>query len=84
MTYFLKLFINLSITYSINSCKVDSLHNLSYKEEFEGDTKRSTAAYKKVREDASIGSTYKLPLERGYARGLIKPVIMAGGNGKRL
>ncbi|HJD54828.1 MAG TPA: palindromic element RPE5 domain-containing protein [Rickettsia endosymbiont of Proechinophthirus fluctus] len=87
--------------------------------------KRSTAAYKKVSEDASIGSTYiadtsevgsqisgepvqrikipehrqilqfnvpnlevskvyKLPLEGGYARSLIKPVIMAGGNGKRL
>ena len=105
--------------------KVDSLHNLSYKEEFEGDTKRSTAAYKKVRDDASIGSTYiadtskigsqisgepaqrikirehrpipkfnalnlevskvyKLPLEGGYARSLLKPVIMAGDNGKRL
>ncbi|MFV9856737.1 MAG: palindromic element RPE1 domain-containing protein, partial [Rickettsia aeschlimannii] len=31
---------------------------------FKGDTKRSTAAYTLVREDASIGSTtYKLPLE---------------------
>ncbi|MFA1688167.1 palindromic element RPE1 domain-containing protein [Candidatus Rickettsia barbariae] len=38
--------------------KVDSLHNLSYKEEFEGDMKRSTAAYKKVSEGASIGATY--------------------------
>ncbi|WP_392506829.1 palindromic element RPE1 domain-containing protein [Rickettsia sp. 2024-CO-Wats] len=34
------------------------MHNLSYKEEFEGDMKRSTAAYKKGHEDVSIGSTY--------------------------
>jgi len=47
------------------------LHNLSYKEEFEGDTSPRTAAYKEVREDPSTGSTYKLPLEGGYARGLI-------------
>jgi len=36
---------------------------LAYREEFEGDTKRSTAAYKSDRADASIGSTYKLPLK---------------------
>ncbi|HJD56066.1 MAG TPA: palindromic element RPE1 domain-containing protein [Rickettsia endosymbiont of Pyrocoelia pectoralis] len=35
----------------------------AYKEEFEGDTERRTAAYKSVREDSSTGSTYKLPLE---------------------
>lgn len=37
-------------------------------EEFEGNTERSTTAYKKVREDASTGLTYKLPLE---VRGLV-------------
>ncbi|BBJ32198.1 hypothetical protein RAS_13070 [Rickettsia asiatica] len=38
---------------------LDCLQNEANKEEFEGDTKRSTAAYKEVREDASTGSTYK-------------------------
>ncbi|MCX4080068.1 palindromic element RPE1 domain-containing protein [Rickettsia rhipicephali] len=47
------------------------MHNLSYKEELEGNTKHSTAAYIKVREDASTGLTYKLPLEGGYARSLV-------------
>ncbi|APZ30602.1 hypothetical protein RRIM16_00515 [Rickettsia conorii subsp. raoultii] len=35
----------------------------AYRKEFGGNTERSTAAYKKVREDASTGLTYKLPLE---------------------
>ncbi|EER21426.1 tRNA pseudouridine synthase B [Rickettsia endosymbiont of Ixodes scapularis] len=39
------------------------LVKFAYREEFEGNTKRSTAAYKKVREDVSTGLTYKLPLE---------------------
>ncbi|ACR47479.1 2-octaprenyl-6-methoxyphenyl hydroxylase [Rickettsia peacockii str. Rustic] len=39
------------------------LAKFAYREEFVGDTKRSTAAYTSVREDASIGSTHKLPLE---------------------
>ncbi|WP_083832978.1 palindromic element RPE1 domain-containing protein [Rickettsia honei] len=39
------------------------LRKLAYREEFEGDTERRTAAYKRVREDSSTGSTYKLPLE---------------------
>nr|WP_081422215.1 palindromic element RPE1 domain-containing protein [Rickettsia canadensis] len=47
------------------------LNNLPYKEEFEGNTKRSTAAYKKVREDVSTELTYKLPLEEGYLRSLL-------------
>ncbi|HJD55203.1 MAG TPA: palindromic element RPE1 domain-containing protein [Rickettsia endosymbiont of Pyrocoelia pectoralis] len=38
----------------------------AYREEFKGDTKHSTAAYVKVREDASIGSTSKLPLEAKF------------------
>ncbi|WP_408634827.1 cytochrome c-type biogenesis CcmF C-terminal domain-containing protein [Rickettsia asiatica] len=51
---------------------IDCLQNEANKEEFEGDTERSTAAYKKVCEDASTGSTYKLPLEASYARGLMQ------------
>ncbi|MCZ6901625.1 MAG: palindromic element RPE1 domain-containing protein [Rickettsia endosymbiont of Ixodes persulcatus] len=43
------------------------MNNLLHKEEFEGNTERSTAAYKKVRD----GLTYKLPLEGGYSRGLL-------------
>ncbi|WP_081497588.1 MULTISPECIES: palindromic element RPE1 domain-containing protein [spotted fever group] len=39
------------------------LRKLAYREEFEGDTARRTAAYKRAREDSSTGSTYKLPLE---------------------
>ncbi|MCZ6896662.1 MAG: palindromic element RPE1 domain-containing protein, partial [Rickettsia endosymbiont of Ixodes ricinus] len=35
----------------------------AYREEFKGDTERSTTAYTLVREDASTGSTYKFPLE---------------------
>ena len=47
------------------------LQTSTNKEEFEGNTARSTAAYKKVREDASTGLTYKLPLEASYARSLL-------------
>ncbi|EER21243.1 MULTISPECIES: tRNA lysidine(34) synthetase TilS [spotted fever group] len=52
----------------------DYIRHLSkpaYREEFKGDTERSTAAYTSVRgeallrEDSSLGSTYKLPLEFG-------------------
>ncbi|KJV57717.1 RPE1 domain protein [Rickettsia felis str. Pedreira] len=39
------------------------MHNVVNKEEFEGNTKCRTAAYTIVREDSSIGLTYKLPLE---------------------
>nr|WP_218460731.1 palindromic element RPE1 domain-containing protein [Rickettsia sp. TH2014] len=39
------------------------LEKLAYREEFEGDTERRTAAYIDIREDSSTGSTYKLPLE---------------------
>ncbi|WP_242402821.1 palindromic element RPE1 domain-containing protein [Rickettsia monacensis] len=50
---------------------VDFLHNLSYKEEFEGNTERSTGSVHLIREDTSTGLTYKLPLEGGYARSLL-------------
>ncbi|HJD54932.1 MAG TPA: palindromic element RPE1 domain-containing protein [Rickettsia endosymbiont of Proechinophthirus fluctus] len=39
------------------------LRKLAYREEFEGDTEHRTAAYKRVREDSSTGSTYKLHIE---------------------
>ncbi|MDJ1288822.1 MAG: palindromic element RPE1 domain-containing protein, partial [Candidatus Midichloria mitochondrii] len=39
----------------------DFLHNEANKEEFEGNTERSTTAYTLVREDASTGLTHKLP-----------------------
>ncbi|WP_121543627.1 palindromic element RPE1 domain-containing protein [Candidatus Rickettsia colombianensi] len=48
------------------------MHNLSYKEEFEGNTERSTGRVHLVCEDASTGLTYKLPLEGGYARSLVQ------------
>jgi len=54
---------------------IDLLYTEANKEEFKGDTEHSTAAYKKVREDASTGSTYKLPLEASYARGLLRILI---------
>ncbi|ACR47455.1 integral membrane protein MviN [Rickettsia peacockii str. Rustic] len=44
----------------------DFLHNVANKEEFVGDTERSTAAYTLVREDASTGATHKLSLEASY------------------
>nr|WP_231555800.1 palindromic element RPE1 domain-containing protein [Rickettsia hoogstraalii] len=48
------------------------MHIEANKEEFEGDTEAlATAVYTLVREDASTGLTYKLPLEASYARGLI-------------
>ncbi|KJV57800.1 efflux transporter, RND family, MFP subunit [Rickettsia felis str. Pedreira] len=55
---------------------IDFLHNAANKEEFVGDTERSTAAYTLVREDASTGSTHKLPLEASYARRLMRNLIL--------
>ena len=46
----------------------DFLHNVANKEEFEGNTERSTAAYTLVRENANTGLTHKSPLEASYAR----------------
>ncbi|HJD59654.1 MAG TPA: palindromic element RPE1 domain-containing protein [Rickettsia endosymbiont of Omalisus fontisbellaquei] len=42
---------------------ISHLSKLAYREEFAGDTERSTTAYNNVREDASTGTTHKLPLE---------------------
>nr|WP_241760944.1 palindromic element RPE1 domain-containing protein [Rickettsia endosymbiont of Ixodes scapularis] len=48
------------------------MYNVANKEEFVGDTERSTAAaYALVREDTSTGSTHKLPLETSYAGSLL-------------
>ncbi|WCR56153.1 palindromic element RPE1 domain-containing protein [Rickettsia asembonensis] len=60
----------------INNRLIDSLQNETNKEEFEGNTERSTAAYTLVREDASTGLTYKLPLEASYVRSLTKNIIL--------
>lgn len=38
----------------------------AYREEFKGDTARRTAAYIDIREDSSLGSTYKLSLEAKF------------------
>ncbi|WP_341787615.1 palindromic element RPE1 domain-containing protein [Rickettsia endosymbiont of Cantharis rufa] len=46
------------------------MRNTANKEEFVGDTERSTTAYTLVREDTSTGSTHKLPLEASYTRSL--------------
>jgi len=47
------------------------LQTLANKEEFVGNTSPRTTAYIEVREDASTGLMYKLPLEASYAKGLI-------------
>ena len=60
----------INITKDFIPNKIDFLHKSSYKEEFEGDTEHRTAAYIDIREDSSLGSTYKLPLEMAYAESL--------------
>ncbi|GAA5251974.1 hypothetical protein KNCP2_02620 [Candidatus Rickettsia kedanie] len=40
----------------------------AYREKFKGDTAHGTAAYTLVREDASTGSTSKLPLESKFGK----------------
>ncbi|AJG32539.1 palindromic element RPE1 domain-containing protein [Rickettsia rickettsii] len=47
------------------------MHNEANKKEFAGNTKHRTAEYKKVREDSSIGLTYKLPLEASCVKSLV-------------
>ncbi|WP_392505613.1 palindromic element RPE1 domain-containing protein [Rickettsia sp. 2024-CO-Wats] len=51
---------------------LDCLQNEANKEAFKGDTEHGTAAYIDVCEDASTGSTYKLPLEANYVSSLKK------------
>ncbi|MEG8230672.1 ribose-phosphate diphosphokinase [Candidatus Rickettsia tasmanensis] len=55
---------------------INLLENEANKEEFVGNTERSIAAYTLVREDASTGLTYKLPLEASYARGLLDNIFI--------
>ncbi|MGL4226485.1 MAG: uracil-DNA glycosylase family protein, partial [Rickettsia sp.] len=45
-----------------------NLSKFVYREEFKEDTSPRTAAYKSVREDEGLGSTYKLPLEIEFGK----------------
>ncbi|CAK6508831.1 guanylate kinase [Rickettsia helvetica] len=61
------------------------LQKFAYREEFKGDTEHSTAAYIDIREDASTGSTSKLPLEVEFpknSKGLIIILSSPSGTGK--
>ena len=59
-------FRNVTFNYHHNNNR--HLSKPAYREEFKGDTERSTAAYTLVREDASLGSTSKLPLETKFGK----------------
>ena len=52
----------------------------AYREEFKGDTEYSTAAYIDIREDASTGSTYKLPLEAKFGKMSIDFILLYSQN----
>ena len=53
----------------------------AYREEFKGDTEAlATAAYIEVREDASTGSTYKLPLEAKFGKMSIDFILLYSQN----
>ncbi|AXU06170.1 palindromic element RPE1 domain-containing protein [Rickettsia japonica] len=52
----------------ISELPVRHLSKSAYREEFKRDTERSTAAYIDIREDASTGSTSKLPLEAKFGK----------------
>ncbi|AEK74225.1 DNA-binding protein [Rickettsia conorii subsp. heilongjiangensis] len=52
----------------ISELPVRHLSKSAYREEFKRDTERSTAAYIEIREDASTGSTSKLPLEAKFGK----------------
>ncbi|WCR56684.1 MAG: hypothetical protein PG979_000741 [Rickettsia asembonensis] len=52
----------------ISELPVRHLSKPVYREEFKGDTKCSTAAYIDICEDASLGSTPKLPLETKFGK----------------
>nr|WP_100213883.1 palindromic element RPE1 domain-containing protein [Rickettsia australis] len=55
------------------------LTKFSYREAFEGDTEAlATEVYTLVREDASLGSTYKLPLEVECCKKSNKKVLNYG------
>ncbi|CEO17717.1 OstA-like protein [Rickettsia monacensis] len=58
--------------------RIRHLSKPTYREEFKGDTERSTAAYiEDIREDASTGSTSKLPLEAKFRKmSIIKLVLL--------
>ncbi|MCX4079701.1 tRNA pseudouridine(55) synthase TruB [Rickettsia rhipicephali] len=48
--------------------KYGQIAKFAYREEFEGNTERSTTAYTLVHEDSSTGLTYKLPLEVEFGK----------------
>ncbi|MFV9957484.1 MAG: palindromic element RPE1 domain-containing protein, partial [Rickettsia conorii subsp. raoultii] len=52
----------------ISELPVRHLSKPTYREEFKRDMERSTAAYIDIREDASTGSTSKLPLEAKFGK----------------
>ncbi|QQV75578.1 hypothetical protein H6P87_01140 [Rickettsia tillamookensis] len=53
----------------VYAAAIRHLSKPAYREEFKGDTEvLATAAYTLVREDASLGSTYKLPLEAKFRK----------------
>ncbi|WP_103897289.1 palindromic element RPE1 domain-containing protein [Rickettsia fournieri] len=52
----------------ISELPVRHLSKPAYREEFKRDTEHSTAAYIDIREDASTGSTSKLPLEAKFGK----------------
>ncbi len=52
----------------ISELPVRHLSKPTYREEFKRDTEHSTAAYIDIREDASTGSTSKLPLEVKFGK----------------
>nr|WP_121543042.1 palindromic element RPE1 domain-containing protein [Candidatus Rickettsia colombianensi] len=57
--------------------RIRHLSRPAYREEFKGDTERSTAAYIDICEDASTGSTSKLPLETKFRKmSIIKLVLL--------
>jgi len=56
--------------------KIRVFSKLAYREEFEGNTEHSTAAYILVREDASTGLTHKLPLEVEFGKSSVGQGIL--------
>ena len=58
-----------------NDKSIDFLQNEANKEEFEGNTVRSTAEYKKVREDASTGFGIQITSRNGLYKKSDKKIL---------
>ncbi|WP_218460285.1 bifunctional 2-polyprenyl-6-hydroxyphenol methylase/3-demethylubiquinol 3-O-methyltransferase UbiG [Rickettsia sp. TH2014] len=70
------------ITSHYNDISSRPLWKFAYREEFEGDTEAlATAAYISIREDASTGSTYKLPLEVEFPKRSSLEILDVGCGG---